>query len=204
MWLTLRIVNDYGEICQRRRKRTTPLYRLQLRYDRLTAADIQTLFAFYCARSGGFEAFNVFDFIPRAWSGESVGTGDGAENTFNAGAKNISDYTVYVDGEAKKEDVAGSPDIAFVNTDDMGFQNTDDSAWEKSGDYTISAGTGTDGQDQILFSPDRAPAVGAVITIDFTGQKHFTSCVFTEDNMSLAHFSNALFSTGLDIQQVTA
>jgi hypothetical protein len=67
--------------------------------------------------------------------------------------------------------------------------------------YTISAGTGTSGADQIAFvtgSPDYTPSDGAIVTCDFTGYLRM-KVRFTDDQLSREMFNYRLFRMGLSM-----
>ncbi len=87
-----------GDYTQRRKRRSNPLYRAELTYQNISAANERTLFEFILARSGGYDNFVFFDVVSRIYSGVSVGTGDGSTTVFTMAARDITDETVYVDG----------------------------------------------------------------------------------------------------------
>lgn len=170
---TLKLGPTDGDFIQRRRKRTTPLYRFTLKYDRLLATEEKTLYDFYLSRYGAWEAFAFFDFDTIAYTGVSLGTGTGAATQFQMKARNTTGTTIYVDAIAKA-----------LGTD-----------------YTIGSGTGTDGQDKVTFTV--APGNGLAVTADYTGQKYSANCTFEADNMDMAMFQYNLYRTGLVIIEVT-
>ncbi len=172
-WRTLRIGLTDGDFLQRRKKRTTPLHEFIIKWRALTADDERQLWNFYSDMSGGFQSFAFFD-IERVYTGQNIGIGNGVENTFNTGAKNISNYTVYVDGIEKTEGVH----------------------------YNVSVNTGTDGQDQIVFTTGNEPPDGKLITLDYKGRKYYAKCVFTHDNLTSTNFVTALHTIGLSIMEV--
>lgn len=170
---TLKLGPTDGDFVQRRRKRTTPLYRFTLKYDRLSATEEKALYDFYLARYGSWEAFAFFDFDTRAYAGVSLGTGNGAATQFQMKARKTTNRTIYVNAIAKTEGT----------------------------DYTIGSETGTDGQDKVTFTV--APGNGLAVTADYTGQKYFSNCTFEADNMDMAMFQYNLYRTGLVIIEVT-
>lgn len=169
-FLTLQLGPTDGDFIQRRAKRTRPLRSFVLKYNAISKADIQTLYEFFIARKGRWEAFALFSFDSLPHTAISIGTGDGATADWNAIGKEISLLTAKVDGIS----VGAS----------------------------IEVGTGTDGQDKIIFSA--TPADGVVLTADWTGRRYYTDCLFTEDTMSLVRFTDTLYRTGLVIKQMSS
>ena len=167
-----------GDIIQRRRKRTTPLHAFNLKYNLLTETDEKTLFDFYTQRYGSWESFSMFDFKERSWSGQTIGTGDGAEDTFDSGVKTISAYTISISGVVQVEG-GGS-------------------------DYTVNATAGTDGQAQVVFNGGSEPTLAARIDIQYTGYKYFATCVFENDTINRSLFLYNLYRLGLNIIEVTS
>jgi hypothetical protein len=110
-----------------------------VRHEAITKAQIATLYAFYLARSGSYEAFNFFLTYSNTYSGEYVGTGDGLMLAFDLPAVNSTDHKLYVDGAEQEAGIA----------------------------YTFSAAGGADGADRVTFAV--APNDGTRITCDFTG-----------------------------------
>jgi hypothetical protein len=174
-WKNLRLGLTDGDFLQRRKKRTSPLHEFVMKWKTLTASEERQLWDFYYARSGGFEAFAFFDFASRSYTSQNIGTGDGVQTTFDAGAKNISNYTVYVDGNQKTEGTH----------------------------YNVSSGTGTDGQDQIVFTAGNEPGNGEAVTLDYTGNKYYSTCVFTQDSLDSSNFITVLHTIGLSVMEVT-
>lgn len=155
---------------QRKRKWLYPRRNLTLAFNRITKAQGQTLWEFYLARQGAYEAFTFFYYFSATYDGEYVGTGDGSTLIFNLPSKQASDYTLYVDGAEK--DAGGV-------------------------DYTFGSEGGTDGADKATFVA--APASGARITWDFTGYLKVRAR-FAEDRMSWETFMNKAVTTGLKLK----
>jgi len=77
-----------GDFTQRRRRRSSPLYRVEMTYANLSATDERTLFEFILARYGSWDSFVV-----------AIGSTDGtADQTFNIPARDVDNETVYVAG----------------------------------------------------------------------------------------------------------
>lgn len=151
-----------------------PLNKFTFRYNTLSVTEETTLYEFYRARYGAWEAFAFFDFVSRNWTGVSLGAGDGTTTVFNLTAQTTSGRAVYVAGVAKTEGT----------------------------DYTFSAATGTDGQDRITFAT--APANGAAVTADYAGQKYYGNCIFQDDNLDRTLFQHNLYRAGLVLLEVSA
>lgn len=169
----LRLGPTDGDFTQRRRKRLTPLHKFTLQFNTLFAADIKTLYDFFIARYGGWDAFAFFDCDSKNWSALSIGTGDGATTSFNLQAKETSGRTVFINSVAQAEGT----------------------------DYTFYSGQGTDGQDKITFAS--APSNSAAITADLTGRRYYSNCIFTDDYMDRNLFEVRLYKTGLTIIEVS-
>jgi hypothetical protein len=86
--------------------------------------------------------FTMFDFNKTSVTAQNIGTGNGAITAFTVPGKEIESYSVYKDG-----------------------------VLQGSG-YTVSSGTGSLGEDQIVFSV--APANGVVVTITTVLRKRYT------------------------------
>ena len=138
-WKT--IISQYDDLGaeQRKQKWLYPRRNLKLTYAYLTFTEVSTLWEFYLARKGSYEAFNFFFPFSETYVGEYVGTGDGSTVIFNLPAKTSTHYKVYIDSVAQTE----------------------------STNYTFGSGTGADGEDKVKFTA--APTDGARITYDFTG-----------------------------------
>lgn len=152
---------------QRRQKWDFPKYNVELRYDVLSSADIQSLWDFYMARKGAYEAFYFYDLESVAHNAQYVGIGDGATATFDIPGKSTSSQTIYIDGVP-----LGSG-------------------------YTILSGGGSENSDRVQFTA--APAIGEMITCDFTGFLRIR-CRFKEDKMSKSAFTASLRQTGLKLK----
>lgn len=158
-------VNGVSE--QRRQKSLFPVYDASITYTALTLTQVGTLWAFYMARRGAYEAFLLFDLYVMAHTGLLVGIGDDTTDIFDIPGASTSSRTLYVDGSA-------------ITT---GFS------------YLSAGGDG--GSDRVDFTT--APALGSIITIDFTGYLRI-KCRFEEDRLDRENFTTALFKTGLKLK----
>ena len=142
----------------RRRKWRFPIRQVTLNFPHLTPDERETLLNFIVSVGNSYQSFYWFDYLTRSWFDELILRGDGTLTTFTLPGKEIDAATlkVYVDGSLK---TAGT-------------------------DYTFSAGSGPNGEDQITFST--APANGALITADFKGKLRL-KCRLSEDVYSLTH-----------------
>jgi hypothetical protein len=112
----------------------------------LTPTQERTLREFYIARQGRAEQFYFFHpYSSMQYTDVSVDeTPNGILDTFTIPGHTTSSVTVYVD--------------------DME---------ENPSHYTIEVGTGTNGEDQIVFGASYIPANGTEVTVDFTGRRRF-------------------------------
>lgn len=135
------LVTQYDELGaeQRKQKWIYPRRNIKLAYKYLTFTEVSTLWEFYLACKGSYEAFNFFFPYSESYVGEYVGTGDGSTVIFNLPAKTSSAYKVYIDSVEQTETT----------------------------NYTFGSATGADGADKVEFTV--APTDGARITYDFTG-----------------------------------
>ena len=141
----------------------------RLLYEDLTSSEIDTLYNFYRARRGKWESFYYFDILSHSYTDEYVARGDGADLTF---------------------------EMPSVSTVGGSLQVYVDSVLTA---VTLNAGTGPNGEDQIVFTG--APASGALITANLTGKLKI-KCRFLEDKMSRDRFTTVLFKSGLDLYEV--
>ncbi len=155
---------------RRRRKWLYPKRLITLQYSQLSLTEGRTLFDFYIARSGAYEAFTFYKYESETYTGEYVGTGDGSTVVMNLPCKGSSSETVYIDGA---EQTGGGTH------------------------YTLGAGTGTDGADKVTWVA--APASGERVTVDFTGYLKI-KCRFKDDKMSFETFMNAYRTIGIQLQ----
>jgi len=99
-WKTL-ISNfdDLGEE-QRKQKWLYPKRTITVKHKYVTKTQAATIWQFYQARAGSYEAFNYF--VPNADSyvREYIGTGNSSSTSFNLPACEMTSYTVYVDGSS--------------------------------------------------------------------------------------------------------
>ncbi len=123
----------------RKQKWLYPKRNFNLQFRALPAADAKTLWEFYIARKGTYEAFSYFLPWSNSYSGEYIATGDGTTTAFNVPGKTISAYTFYQGATTLTETT----------------------------DYTISATGGSDGEAQLNLVV--AATAGERITCDFTG-----------------------------------
>jgi hypothetical protein len=111
-------------------------------------SDLYTLIRpHYLAQKDSNAGFGLFDFDPHAVSGIGCGVGNGSNVTFTIPAKSVTGQTVKDNGSTV------SPSS-----------------------YSILAGAGTDGQDQILFMTP--PANTHVITCDATMARLYYTALY--------------------------
>jgi uncharacterized protein (TIGR02217 family) len=96
-WKTLKTTFDSGKE-QRRQKWDYAKYNVTLKYDVLTPANIQLLWAFYQARKGSAESFYFYDLVSVAHTSLYIGIGDGVTLIWDVPGKSTSSETIYVNG----------------------------------------------------------------------------------------------------------
>lgn len=158
----------------RKQKWLYPKRKITLTYKNISLSNMQTLWQFYVARAGSFEAFNFFLPEPNigteSYVKEYVGTGDGSTVTFNLPSKNAAvGRIIYVDNTAMGEG-------AF---------------------YTFTDSGGSDGADKAVFST--APNIGSRISFSFTGRLK-VHCRFAEDFFSMSRMHSSIISTGITLK----
>jgi hypothetical protein len=155
----------------RKQKWLYPRRNITIKASMLTVAQGQTLWEFYQARGGSYEAFNFFDDQVLSYTQEYVGSGDGSTVIFNLPCGSASGTSkVYVDGV---EQTGGGTDYT----------------WYKAG--------GTDGADKITFTA--APSEGKRITFSFIGYLK-VHCRFQDDNLSWDTLASRIVSTGIKLK----
>ncbi|RLA87311.1 MAG: hypothetical protein DRG40_00685 [Deltaproteobacteria bacterium] len=99
IWKTLITDFESGKE-QRRRRWAFPKRKVRIKFSPLQETEARTLWEFYHARQGAFEAFwFVWPYADR-WTDEYVGTGDGSTTTWDLPSVDTDPDTVqvYVDG----------------------------------------------------------------------------------------------------------
>lgn len=159
---------------QRRRKSLFPMYDVTVRYDVLSAADAKTLWEFYMARNGAYEAFYIYDLVLLAnlaftHSDEYCGTGDASTDIFDIPGRSTSSHSVYVDG--------------IIQTNPT--------------EYAVLTGGGVGSSDRIDFVT--APSSGSIITCSFTGFLRMR-VRFMHDQLDREIFTTNLFRYGIELK----
>lgn len=162
---------------ERRQRRLFPAFNVTVQYGALTQSNAQTVYDFYMARKGAYEAFYIYDLAILeldSWSHDAlyIGTGDGTTTTFDIPGRSTSAHAIYVSG---------------AETD--------------SADYTILTGGGSSNSDRITF--DTAPTSGSIITCDFTGALRIRAR-FAEDKLSRELFLYKLYRYGVQLKGLQA
>jgi len=173
VWKTLISLQGTGKE-QRRQKSLFPVYDVIINYHALSAADAKTLWEFYMARKGAYEAFYIYDLALLAdvsfnHTDQYCGTGDAATDTFDLPGRSTSSQVIYIDGAT---------------------QST-------PGDYSILTGGGVSNSDRVQFTS--APAEGAIITCDFAGFLRIRAR-FKEDRLDRDLFLTKLFRYGIELK----
>jgi hypothetical protein len=86
---------------QRRNKWTYPKFNVHLVYNYLTKTQFNTLYTFYQARKGSYEAFYFYDLVTMDHDSLWVGKGNESTDIFDIPGKGTSAQTIYLNGEAQ-------------------------------------------------------------------------------------------------------
>lgn len=97
--------DDLGEE-QRKQKWLYPKRIINVKHRYVTQAQGRTIWEFYKARKGAYEAFNYFVPEATAYTAEYVGTGDDSATSYNLPCKGISSRTVYINGASVASTIA--------------------------------------------------------------------------------------------------
>lgn len=133
-------------------------------------SDIEYLMQFW--RTARTSTFTYFDFDKSRWTDENIGTGTGALATFTVPAKEMVEVVVKVNGVVKT-----------LTTH-----------------YTISSETGSQGEDQIVFTGGNLPPNGQAVTISYLGRHRYT-CEFA-GSPKKESFGNNRASVQFAVQEV--
>lgn len=158
---------------QRRQKQLYPKYNVFVSYPNISIAEARTLWEFYMARKGAYEAFYIYDLaliLGHSFNhvGEYCGTGDGSTTIFDIPGRSTSSQTIY----------AGGVDV--------------------NSSTTILTGGGTSSSDRVQFDA-AAPAAGVIVTSDFTGYLRMR-VKFAEDKLSREVFHYKLYAYGIRLK----
>lgn len=127
--------------------------------------DIELLLSFWDVY--GVSGFTFFDFVqtvigaPGYRPADALGTGDGATLTFTIRAKEIASSSVIV---------------------------YDNGVAVSAGFYSLSAGTGAQGEDRIVFGGGHAPAAGHALTIAYKGRRRYTCEIVADPPKSMTEW----------------
>jgi hypothetical protein len=140
----------------------------------LSGSDLDTLVRpHYASQKDSNVGFSIFDFDPHVVTALACGTGNGGTTIFTIPAKAVSGQTVKDNGAA----VSGSA-------------------------YTILAGTGADGEDQISFTV--APLNTHVITIDATSARRRYTVIYITRKWAPKHNEANLWILDLEFYEKVA
>jgi len=116
----------------------------------VTRRDAAILWRFYEVQN--LVGFTFFDFeTEMPMKTLTIGTGDGSNLTFTIPAKETANHVI------KVANGAGGWTTMLAGTH-----------------YNISYGTGSQGEDQVIFTPGNAPASGRQVTTDADGRRRYT------------------------------
>lgn len=127
-WKTIVSQFDGGQE-QRRRKQDFPTYDVNLVFNALTQSELETLWKFYNARGGAYEAFYFFIPYEESHTNLFVGVGDGTKKIFDIPGIITGATKIYFNGilqEAGYEiltggGVEGADRVSFTNAPTAGI-----------------------------------------------------------------------------------
>lgn len=159
---------------QRRQKSLFPIYDVTVQYYAPSTAGAKTLWEFYMARKGAFEAFYIYDLALLAnvafnHVDQYCGTGDGETDIFDIPGRSTSSQTIFVNGNAKST----------------------------PSEYSILTGGGESNSDRVDFVT--APSEGDIITCDFTGFLRIRAR-FKYDKLPRELFVRNMFKYGIELK----
>ena len=178
------LVSNFDDVGEEKRKNKWlyPKREVTLKYDSLSKSEAETLWRFYQARSGSYDAFVWFESTGvgdyNSYANEYIGTGDSTTLVFNLPAINSSSvHKLYVASSSCP-----------------------------STDYTFSAAGGSNGEDKVSIVSSSAggravPTSTERITYDFTGRLKIR-CRFAEDILSFENFYDRLVNMGVKLNGV--
>lgn len=154
-----------------RQRREASIFHASPTYSDKERAELETLYAFFLARHGRYEAFSYFSFVGwdlspvgTRWPDLLVGVHDGSTTTWDLPIKSSSSRTLKL---------AGATTTSF----------------------TFAAGAGADGKDRVT---GLAGTAGDLITLDAVGLR-WARMRFVADIMRFENFCNMLTRTGLEM-----
>lgn len=157
---------------QRRAKWDFPKTNIEVYYNALPSSSINTLWDFYRARRGSYEAFHFYlgEAESQSYNESSmyVATADGASTTYPMPCKNSTITDLYVDGSSQGSSL-----------------------------YNVTSTDGVDDCDTLHLA--FTPASGEVLTVSFDGYPKYR-VRFAEDKMSKELFERSLYKTGLKLK----
>lgn len=159
---------------QRRKKLLYPQYDIAVKYPAISKTEAQTLWSFYIARAGSYEAFYIYDLsllLPHSFAHTDLymGTGDGSTTTFDIPGRSTSSQTIYTDGA------------------------------DATSNGSILTGGGASSSDRFQFTT--APATGKVITCDFTGYLRMR-VRFQDDKLTRENFIRGFYNFSIKLKGV--
>lgn len=96
VWNTIITPFDSGAE-QRRSKMSFPIFDVEMLFDPISKSELQTLWAFYQARKGAYEAFYLYTIpVTEDFDALYVGVGDGATDVFDLPGKTTSSQSIYL------------------------------------------------------------------------------------------------------------
>jgi hypothetical protein len=157
-----------------------PKYDVGVKYSGISAADAQTLWNFFLARRGAYEAFYIYDLallasVTKSHVKQYVGTAtETGVQYHDIPGRSTSGHAVYVNGVEM----------------------------EQSGNWIQFTGGGTSDSDRLCFN-NGVLAVGDVITVSFSGYLRIRAR-FAQDFINQELFTNTLYRQGLEMKGLAA
>lgn len=170
-WKTVISIFDDGNE-QRRQKWTAPQYDITLQYNAIRATAMSTIWNFFEARKGAYEAFHYY--IGEAWGekqdvkGAYIAVADGTATAFTLPCKDSCALTLYKNGS-----------VLSTTT------------------YAVNTTAGTDDADTLSLA--FTPSSGDVLTADFTGYQK-VRCRFKDDTLARSLFDIGLYKMTVELK----
>ena len=173
IWKTIVTDSDSSKE-QRRQKWSFPKYDIQIRYRTITPrSSMQTLWAFYMARTGAAEAFSYYPRYTGDHKSQYIGYGDGATTIFDLPGKSTSSQAIYLD------------DVA-----------------QGGGDYSILTGGGGESSDRVEFvaAPSSGELITCDFTGYLRIRCRFAEDKMSEDHFFIVCYRTGIKLKGLSFE----
>jgi len=153
-WSTVIGGTDTGNE-QRRAKQLFPVYDVKLIYKNIVSNKFQTLWSFFMARKGAYEAFYIYDIDLLSHEAQYCGVGDGETLIFDIPGVSTSAQKIYVNGIEQESGITLLIGGGSSNSDRVQFAVARTAGSVVSCDFTgflrIRARFANDTMDKNLF-----------------------------------------------------